>query len=668
MCGIAGIFETAARSSAAGLEDAVVRMSAMIAHRGPDDSGCWVDAAAGIALGSRRLAILDVSPAGHQPMISASGRHVISFNGEIYNFEALRRELSQIPFRGHSDTEVLLAAFDMWGIPATLPRLNGMFAMAVWDRMDRALYLARDRFGEKPLYYGWMGPTLLFGSELKSLRVHSSFACELDRNALALYLRHNCIPAPHSIYEGVRKLPAASCLRADTAGLSSARMYSYWNLREIAERGAVDPFRGSIEDAVEHADSLLRQSVRMRMVSDVPLGVFLSGGIDSSTVVALMQAQSGRPVRTFSIGLHESGYNEAEDAHAVAQHLRTEHTELYITPEEALGVIPQLASIYDEPFADSSQIPTFLVSRLARRYVTVALSGDAGDEVFGGYNRYAWTEKLWRRVRWMPQPARRLLANAVTSASPQRWDRFFEVLGPALPASFRQRLPGFKVHKMAGVLDADSLQEIYLRLASHWLDPSALVLGATEPSTLLTDQDEWAEVPTFTEQMMYLDGVTYLQDDILVKLDRASMAVSLEARVPMLDPHVVEFAWSLPLSMKVRGKESKRVLHHLLARYLPSRVFERPKMGFGIPLDGWLRGPLRDWAETLLDEHRLRQEGYFDPRPIREKWEEHLRGRHWEFHLWDILMFQAWLQDVGKADKSAASVEAARPATVVRTS
>ncbi|MBZ5647587.1 MAG: asparagine synthase (glutamine-hydrolyzing) [Acidobacteriia bacterium] len=665
MCGIAGFWDTSARTSHRDLEATVVRMTATIEHRGPDDSGAWADADAGIALGARRLAIIDLSPAGHQPMLSASGRYVIAFNGEIYNFEDLRSELSEVPFRGHSDTEVILAAFDMWGVPAALPRFNGMFAMAVWDRAERQLYLARDRFGEKPLYYGWMGSTLLFGSELKALRAHPAFAGRLDRGALALYVRHNCIPAPYSIYEGVRKLPPASCMRVDAAGDATARTYAYWNLREVAERGSVDSFRGTMDDAVEQLDVLLRAAVRLRMVSDVPLGAFLSGGIDSSTVVALMQAQSSRPVRTFSIGLYESSYNEAEDAHAVAQHLHTEHTELYITPQEAMGLIPQLPGTYDEPFSDSSQIPTFLVSRLARRHVTVALSGDAGDEVFGGYNRYTWTERLWRRVGWMAQPVRRALAEAITSVSPQRWERLFNTLDPVLPGAWKHRLPGFKVHKMAAVLDAADLEEIYVRFASHWLDPAGIVLGATEPATLITDREQWAEVPSFTQQMMFLDSVSYLPDDILVKLDRASMAVSLEARVPMLDPNLVEFAWSLPLEMKVERGESKRVLRNLLARYLPRAVFERPKMGFGVPLDGWLRGPLRDWSEALLDERRLRSEGFFDPRPIREKWDEHLAGRHWEFHLWDILMFQAWLETTGK---QSLAVPPATPAAVARTS
>lgn len=645
MCGIAGLWETARRTAAAELEATADRMSATLVHRGPDDSGVWADAAAGLALASRRLAILDLSSAGHQPMLSPSGRYVIAFNGEIYNCEELREELTDVPFRGHSDTEVILAAFDMWGLPAALPRFNGMFAIAVWDRAERRLYLARDRFGEKPLYYGWIGSTLLFGSELKALQSHPAFGGELDRDALALYLRHNCIPAPYSIYQNVRKLPPASCLSVGGEGPAGARIYAYWSLREVAEYGAVEPFRGSFEDAIERVDTLLRDAVRLRMLSDVPLGAFLSGGIDSSAIVALMQTQSSRPVRTFSIGMFDSGYDEAKDAHRVAQHLHTEHTELYVTPQEAIELITRLPGIYDEPFADSSQIPTFLVSRLARRHVTVALSGDGGDEVFGGYNRYSWTERLWRRVGWMPRPLRRALAGAVTAISSERWDKLLAALTPVLPGSWNQRQPGSKMHKLAGVLDACGVEDIYVRFASHWLAPARIVLGSSEPSTLVSLHDSWAELPTFTQQMMYLDTVSYLPDDILVKLDRATMAVSLEGRVPMLDPRVVEFAWSLPLEMKVFGGESKRVLRRVLARYLPPALFERPKMGFGVPLGEWLRGPMRDWAEALLDEKRLRHEGIFDAAPIREKWTEHLAGSHWEHHLWDVLMFQAWLEN-----------------------
>lgn len=642
MCGLAGSLDTRASTADADLRAVVQRMGDSLRHRGPDDAGVWTDAAAGIALASRRLAVVDISAAGHQPMVSPTGRYVIAFNGEIYNFQSIRRELGDIPFRGHSDTEVVLASFERWGVAESLARFDGMFAFAAWDRSERALYLARDRFGEKPLYYGRMRTTLLFGSELKALRAHPDFEAELDRDALALYLRHNYIPAPYSIYKKARKLPPAHYLRI--CG-NTEQVTPYWSLRTVVEQAVANPFRGSEEEAVERLDALLRDAVRSRLVADVPLGAFLSGGIDSSTVVALMQQYSSGPVRTFTVGLREAAYDEAASAHRVAQHLHTEHTELYVTPREAMDVIPLLPGIYDEPFADSSQIPTYLVSRLARQQVTVALSGDGGDEVFGGYNRYAWTERLWRHVGWLPRPLRRMLASAITAVSPQSWNTAFDTLSLALPGAGKQRLPGFKLHKIAGVLDARDVEDVYLRFTSHWTTPAALVLDSAEPPTLISDPAQWARLSDITQQMMVLDTLTYLPDDILTKVDRASMAVSLEARVPLLDPALVEFAWSLPLDMKVRGSQTKRILRRVLARYLPRELFERPKWGFGIPLDGWLRGPLRDWVESLLDEHRLRQEGFFDPRPIRKKWAEHLSGFHGEFHLWDILMFQAWLRE-----------------------
>ncbi len=641
MCGFAGLFDSSARTADATLAAIVQCMGDSLRHRGPDDAGVWTDAAAGVALASRRLAVIDISAAGHQPMVSHTGRYVIAFNGEIYNFQSIRQELAEFPFRGHSDTEVVLAAFERWGVAESLAHFDGMFAFAAWDRAERALYLARDRFGEKPLYYGRMGSTLLFGSELKALQAYQDFEAEIDRDALALYLRHNCIPAPHSIYKQVRKLPPASCLRI--CGRTE-QLTPYWSLRSVVEKAVADPFRGSEEEAVERLDALLRDAVRSRMVADVPLGAFLSGGIDSSTVVALMQQYSSRPVRTFTIGLRESAYDEADSARQVARHLHTEHTELYVTPREAMDVIPLLPGIYDEPFADSSQIPTYLVSRLARQQVTVALSGDGGDEVLGGYNRYAWTERLWRHVGWLPRPLRRMLASAITALSPQSWDHVVDTLRPALPVAGKHRLPGFKLHKLAGVLDARDVEDVYLRFTSHWTVPTEVVPGSVEPPTLISDPSQWARLANITQHMMALDTLTYLPDDILTKVDRASMAVSLEARVPLLAPALVEFAWSLPLDMKVRGSQTKRILRRVLSRYVPRELFERPKWGFGIPLAAWLRGPLRDWVESLLDEHRLGQEGFFDPRPIRQKWAEHLSGRHAEFHLWDILMFQAWLE------------------------
>jgi asparagine synthase (glutamine-hydrolysing) len=647
MCGIAGLLESNPHNSSAELEQIALRMANTLRHRGPDDCGVWANADAGVAITMRRLAILDLSPAGHQPMQSASSRYVVVFNGEIYNCEELRRQLQSedpnIRFRGHSDTEVMLAAFERWGILESLRRFNGMFAFALWDRQQRTMTLARDRFGEKPLYYSVADGRLLFASELKALRAHPQFSAEIDLDSIALYLRHNCIPAPYCIYRGTRKLPPATMLTVSAADLE-ATPQSYWSFREVAEAGLAHPFTGTEPEAIEQLDGLLRDAVKIRMYSDVPLGAFLSGGIDSSAVVALMQTQSSIPVKTFSIGSHVGAYNEASEAALVAQHLRTDHTGLYVTPEQAMAAVPLLPQIYDEPFADSSQIPTFLVSQLARQQVTVSLSGDGGDEIFGGYNRHTWGDPLWRRLKPYPAALRRLGATALTALSPDAWNSLFATLDPILPRKMRQRVPGYKLHKLASVMGSRDASAMYYQLASHWSTPEEAIPGSREPLTLITS-GAGPHFATLAEQMMYLDTVTYLPDDILVKVDRATMAVSLEGRIPLLDPRVAEFAWRLPLSMRVRGQEGKWIFRQVLYRYVPRELVERPKTGFGIPLDSWLRGPLRGWAEELLDEARLRREGLFDPRPIRRLWQQHLSGRrNWEYQLWDVLMFQAWLE------------------------
>ena len=620
------------------------RMGEAIAHRGPDDSGVWLDAYAGIGLSHRRLSVLDLSPAGHQPMVSGSGRYVIAFNGEIYNHLDLRRQLGDRAWRGHSDTETLLAGFEFWGIEKTLQRAVGMFAIALWDRVDRSLILARDRMGEKPLYYGWQGTTFLFGSELKALKAHPAFQGEIDRDALALMLRHNYIPAPYSIYKGIRKLLPGTYLKL-LMGKREGEPVHYWSVRGMAERGQAQPFAGSEAEAVMALEAHLLESIGLQMIADVPLGAFLSGGVDSSTVVALMQAKSSRPVKTFTIGFHEEGYDEAQHAKLVARHLGTEHTELYVMPKEAMNVIPRLPALYDEPFSDSSQIPTLLVSEMARRHVTVSLSGDGGDELFGGYNRYFWATNIWRRVGWAPQPMRAALAGALTALPPSAWNGVFRGLSRFLPVGWRYANPGDKLHKLAEILAVRTPEEIYLDLVSHWKQPAEVVRGTHEPPTVLTDSAQWAGLPDFEQRMMYLDQMTYLPDDILTKVDRAAMGVSLETRVPFLDHRVVEFAWSLPLSMKIRHGQGKWLLRQVLNRHVPKELIDRPKMGFGVPIDVWLRGPLKGWAEELLDESRLQREGYFDPRPIRRKWTEHLTGgRNWSYYLWDVLMFQAWLE------------------------
>lgn len=647
MCGFAGFIDFSKGRSHDELRAVVGGMSATLVHRGPDDAGEWVDPDAGAALGFRRLAIIDLTPSGHQPMCSASGRYVITFNGEVYNFAAIRGELESVgsapAFRGHSDTEVILAAIEAWGVEAAVQRFIGMFAIALWDRRERRLHLIRDRLGVKPLYYGWAGSTFLFASELKALRAYPGFRPEVDRDALTLFFRHIYIPAPYSIWKGVSKLLPGTILTIREQ--SSAVPVPYWSAQKVAEGGQAEPFRGSPEEAVEQLDALLRDAVGLRMIADVPLGVFLSGGIDSSTVVALMQVQSSRPVKTFTIGFHESNYDEACYARGVARHLGTEHHELYVTPHEAQAVIPRLPSLYDEPFADSSQIPTFLVSQLARRHVTVALSGDGGDEMFGGYNRYFWGRGIWKGLGWLPRFSRGLGARLLTGVSPGTWDRLLQRLNPLLPSWARVRTPGDKLVKLGEVIGAATADEMYYRLTSCWKSPREVVAEGVEPPTLLNDTTRWPRALDFTQRMMYLDLMTYLPDDILVKVDRASMGVSLESREPLLDHRLVEFAWKLPLSMKVRGEEGKWALRQVLMRYVPMELIDRPKAGFGLPLDTWLRGPLRDWAESLLAEPRLKREGFFHPAPIRGKWKEHLSGRRgWHYYLWAVLMFQAWLE------------------------
>lgn len=657
MCGLAG-FLRSGTYNAESTQSMARAMAKRIITRGPDDDGVWCDVSAGIALAHRRLAIVDLTQAGHQPMFSGSGRYAIAFNGEIYNHLALRSKLEGMDCRallamtetragwcGHSDTETLLAGFDAWGIEATVKQCIGMFAFAVWDKKIRTLTLGRDRMGEKPLYYGWQDRgeqrVFLFGSELKALKAHPAFSAEIDRGALCLLLRHNYIPAPYSIYQGIAKLEPG-CLLSVSLAQPEPKIWKYWDTVQVARAGVANPFAGTADEAVDALEVLAKDAVRQQMMADVPLGAFLSGGIDSSTVVALMQAQSSRPVKTFTIGFNEEGYNEAVHAKAVAQHLGTEHTELYVTPAQAMEVIPRLPGFYCEPFTDSSQIPTVLVSQLAKQHVTVSLSGDAGDELFCGYNRYLLTEKLWCKLALVPRPLRALVAKGITAMSPTAWDS----LTDAIPGAGRYTALGDKLHKGAGVLVSATVDELYLGIVSHLRSPADWVIGGREPPTYLTglrpDLGELGRV----ERMMALDAISYLPDDILVKVDRAGMAVSLESRVPFLDHRLVEFAWSLPLNYKLRDGQTKWPLRQMLYRHVPRELIDRPKMGFGVPLHDWLRGPLHGWAEELLDEARLRREGYFHPAPIRQMWEEHLSGkRNWMAQLWNVLMFQAWLAE-----------------------
>ena len=608
-------------------------MTDALRHRGPDDAGYWMDPDSGVGLGHRRLAILDLSPEGRQPMRSASGRYIVVFNGEVYNFGELRTDLEHqgVRFRGRSDTEVMLAAIERWGVPDAVRRFAGMFAFALWDVADRTLHLVRDRLGEKPLYYGWMGRTFLFGSELKALRAHPAWHGDVDRGALVSYLRHSYVPSPHSIYQGVRKVSPGTIVTVSHGRPNSVCEHRYWSARQVVESALADPLDGSEGEIIDACDALLRRVVRREMVADVPLGAFLSGGTDSSTVVAIMQAQSARPVRTFTIGFPEGEYNEADQAKAVAAHLGTDHTELYVTPREMLGVIPRLPLLYDEPFADSSQIPTFLVAQMTRNHVTVSLSGDGGDEMFGGYTRYSRAERVWRAVRRLPVP-------------------FRGTVGAALATLPRDPDWGDRMRKIGRVVRERTVPAMYREVVSQCGTPEALVCGGAELPSVFADEGEMARTRHCVESMMYLDLVSYLPDDILVKVDRATMGVSLESRAPFLDHEVMALAWRVPLRLKRRSGQGKWLLREVLYRYVPRDLVERPKKGFGVPLHSWLSGPLREWSENLLHPVRLGREGFFSPAAIAELWARHRSGaQRVQEVLWTVLMFQAWLESQGSS-------------------
>jgi asparagine synthase (glutamine-hydrolysing) len=642
MCGITG-FWTARPIGAVAASATALAMAERLRHRGPDDHGVWTGPAGAVALGHRRLSIVDLSAAGHQPMRSRSGRYEVIFNGEIYNHALLRAELGDGPWRGHSDTETMLAGFERWGIEGTLRKLVGMFAIALWDRELQRLTLARDRLGEKPLYIARLPDAVLFASELKAFDAWPGFGPPIDRGAVALLLRHNYIPAPYSIFEGVSKLPPATLLHID-GPQQIGEPQAYWSLREVAERGQREPFAGSDDEAVDALEHHLDAAIALQRVADVPLGAFLSGGVDSSAVVALMQRQSSTPVRTFTIGFDVRQYNEAEHAKAVARHLGTAHTELYCSGAQALEVVPRLASMYCEPFSDSSQIPTFLVSQMARQHVTVSLSGDAGDELFGGYTRYELAPRLWSRIARVPGALRSIVGPAIQALAPATWDGIGRLVWPLLRRGPLPDRLGDRAHKLAEMLQVRTPEAFYRNLMSHQPWPQRVVLGATEPATALNQPELWPSGQSFEERMMFIDTLSYLPDDILVKVDRAAMAVSLETRVPLLDHRLVEFAWSLPLHFKRRNGTGKWLLRQMLYRHVPRELIERPKTGFGVPLSDWLRGALRPWAEHLLDERRLREQGLLDVAYVRRLWHEQIEGqREWMYLLWDVLMLQAWL-------------------------
>jgi asparagine synthase (glutamine-hydrolysing) len=657
VCGIAGILDPAGATSAERLASLAAAMAGTLVHRGPDDDGVWADPTAGVGLGFRRLAIIDLSQAGHQPMRSPAGRYTMVFNGEIYNHRELRRALAPgVRLRGHSDTEVLLARMDERGVHDALREANGMFALAVFDHQTRELHLARDRLGEKPLYYGWAGGHLVFGSELKALRAHPEMAGVIDRGALALFLRYTFVPAPHTIYRGIRKLLPGTLLTFG-AGTAAGRLPEprpYWQLPEVVAasvdgNGSRHP-PGDRRAAVEALHELLLDATELRMTADVPVGAFLSGGVDSSTVVALMQAaRPGAKVRTFTVAMPDIAFDESAAAAAVAHHLGTAHTTVELTAGDATGVIPELPRVYDEPFADPSQIPSMLVARAAREHMTVALTGDGGDEAFAGYNRYVLGRAAWRRLRWLPDPVRRGVRRGLLAVPPARVDRLMRRLEPVTPPGLRLRNPGDKAQKLARLLDAGTRADdgdgfVYRALVSEWPDPGALALGAVEPG-IFADAGDGVDGLGLVERMMLLDQLGVLPDGMLTKVDRATMAASLECRLPLLDHRVVELAWSLPLEWHLHGGRGKRLLRSVLDRYMPSELIDRPKTGFDPPVGEWLRGPLRDWGEDLLGGRRLADEGWLDPDPIRQRWREHQeRKRNWDYALWTVLQFQAWLE------------------------
>ncbi|PCJ01720.1 MAG: asparagine synthase (glutamine-hydrolyzing) [Alphaproteobacteria bacterium] len=653
MCGISGIIRLSKDLDTDTLRSLGTRMSDQLTHRGPDDSGHWIDSDQGIVLGQRRLSILDLSAKGHQPMVSADERHIIVFNGEIYNFQDIRKKLEHTGhiFNGHSDTEVLLSAIQYWGLDKTLKLIHGMFAFALWDRRNKTLTLARDHLGKKPLYFGQTGKDFVFASELKAIVALPNFNKKLDRNALCLFMRHNYIPAPWSIYDNIFKLTPGSVITLDfSKALPQGRaildnVKRYWSVHDIAHQGQNNLYTGSFDEACDSLEEMLKKAVSERMIADVPLGAFLSGGVDSSLIVALMQAQSDKKVKTYAIGFEEAAFNETPHAEAVARHIGTDHTTFIVTANETRDVIPSLPDVYDEPFSDMSQIPTLHVCRLARQNAVVALSGDGGDESFAGYSRYVQAQSLAGRILNIPQIVRQPLGTLIRLLPPHLWDIALSPARGILKKSTGHDITGHRLHIASSFLKANTYDDLYRQIVSHWADPASIVKGGEELYSPMTDPALTPRLGDHIHDSMLYDTMAYLPDDILVKVDRASMAHGLEVRAPLLNKDIIEFAWSLPLSYKYETGNSKRILKSILGRHVPTSITDRPKQGFGVPMGEWLRGPLRDWAESLLSEQALAKHDLFHPDPIRKIWQEHLTGqRDWNYYLWDVLMAQAWAE------------------------
>ena len=651
MCGFTGFYNPKKDQDSVVINRILDSMSSGISHRGPDASGNWSDIDSGIALNHTRLSIIDLSSAGSQPMISHSQRYIIAFNGEIYNHHDLRARLEKsrkVNWRGDSDTESFLESIDEFGIEDTLKHSTGMFAFALWDQKDKLLCIARDRLGEKPVYYGFQNDTFLFGSELKALKSHHSFKNEINKNSISLLMKYCYIPAPFSIYEGIFKLDPANYLllsQKDLAEKNLKKPTQYWSMDNSIQNGISNPFKGSDEDAINALDEILSLSIKKQMASDVPLGAFLSGGIDSSTIVAIMQKQATSPVKTFTIGFEEEGYNEAKHAKSIAKYLGTSHHELYVSSKRAMEVIPKLPEIYDEPFSDSSQIPTYLVSKMTRENVTVSLSGDGADELFGGYNRYFWARSIWKKTRYMPPLLKKIIASGITKISPRVWNKLISKPLNLLPGNTSVALPGDKMHKLSSIFNASSMDEIYLNLISTWKDTSKLVSNELLNDSQVRLFNQYSHDVSFEEKMMNFDAVSYLPNDILCKVDRAAMAVSLETRVPFLDHNIVEFSMTLPLKMKIRDGQGKWILRKVLEKHVPNELTKRPKMGFGVPIDSWLQGPIKEWAESLINPSKIKNQGYLNSDLIQKIWQEHLSGeRNWQAKLWNVLIFQSWLE------------------------